>query len=176
MTPILRPITASDLPHVLSLRDRVARHEARVDSVSMRSHIGDQASACLLALDGDEALGYLLAQPTYAQSPAELHAPATTAPADADALFLHDLVIAPHARGRGIGHWLIESAFQHAYRAGLPYAAGIATPVSRKFLMRFGFRPATHLLEPETQRRIAGSGLKAEYMLRSLGRPPSRFG
>ena len=58
------------------------------------------------------------------------------------------------ARGRGLGHWLIESAFQHAYRAGLPYAASIATPISRKFLVRFGFRPATHFLEQEAQRHM----------------------
>jgi GNAT superfamily N-acetyltransferase len=160
----------------LSVRDRVALHEARVDSLSMRGHICGEPSACLLALDGDEALGYLLAQPAYAQNPIEPHVPAGTPPPNADALFLHDLVIAPHARGRGIAHWLIESAFQQAYQAGLSYAASVAMPVSRKFLLRFGFRPAMHLLEPEAQRRVAGNGLRAEYMLRSLGRPPARFG
>jgi GNAT superfamily N-acetyltransferase len=163
---ILRRITQSDLPHVLAVSRAVLQAEVRMNVAVLASQVAVASSAGVLVLEGEKPIGYLLASPCLVHEPAGPQSLPLRHAADPDALYLHDLVIAPQARGRGFAHWLVEFAFQEAFDAGMLYAACVALPATQKFLLRFGFRPASHLLGRAARERVAGHGAGAQYMLR----------
>lgn len=83
-----------------------------------------------------------------------------------DVLFLHDLALAPAARGLGVGERLVAAALDAARRDGLTDAELIAVEGAAGYWRRLGFReaPMTDVLAA----KVAGYGMAARWMTRRL--------
>ncbi|WP_303784883.1 GNAT family N-acetyltransferase [Azovibrio restrictus] len=157
----LRPMEPADLEQVLAIQAQAyppELHEsAQVFSGKLRQFPGSNWVA-----QGDEGLlAYLFAQPALYLHPPSLNDPGTPV-TGADALHLHDMAVAPAARGLGLARSLVRDCLEWGRRQGLHWATLIAVGDSPAFWAGQGFAPGN----PVTP--LACYGPKACYMHRSL--------
>lgn len=81
-------------------------------------------------------------------------------------MFLHDLALAPAARGLRIGERLVAAALDAARRNGLIEAELIAVEGAADYWHRVGFVEAT--MTPALAAKVAGYGEAARWMRRPL--------
>ncbi|HYF77656.1 MAG TPA: GNAT family N-acetyltransferase [Symbiobacteriaceae bacterium] len=84
-----------------------------------------------------------------------------------DALYLHDLAVAPRGKGRGIGKALVQAACDQAVAEGLGYAALVSVQNSKAFWERLGFAEWARLHEDQRENLHTYEG-PAYYMVRDL--------
>ena len=157
----LRPMEPADLEQVLTIQAQAyppALHEpATVFSGKLRqfphSSWVAQGQAGLLA--------YLFAQPARHLQPPPLNDPGSPVPG-ADALHLHDMAVAPAARGLGLARNLVRDALDWGRAQGFRWATLIAVGDSPAFWAGQGFAPG------EAGKSLACYGPDALYMHRSL--------
>ena len=99
----IAPATPADVPVILELIRGLAEYEKLTHTVvATEEALGRTlfsprpAAEVLLAFDGDEAVGFALYFPNYSTFLAK------------PGLYLEDLFVKPHARGRGIGLALLQ--------------------------------------------------------------------
>ncbi len=129
------------------------------------SRIEHPAGYCLAARRAGELIGYLLAHGWPRGSP-----PAVGTILDPGAarevLFLHDLALAPAARGLRVGERLVAAALEAARRDGLTEAELIAVEGAAGYWQLLGFVEAT--TTPALSAKVAGYGKAARWMRRPL--------
>ena len=158
----IRPMEQEDLPKVLEIQSACYTEVAPESLTSIDAKRTATPNTCLIAeVDGD-VVGYLIALPWRFASPPELDASACTLPANPDCLYLHDLAVAPVARGFGVGKSLVAAFFAALRDLGLARASLIAVQSSAPYWEGIGFRPAA-LTEP-LKEKLASYGPKARYM------------
>lgn len=137
----------------------------------MSAKLAAAPGSCFVAsLAGGAPVAYLLALPWRFDDPPHLDAPTCQLPADADTLYLHDLAVAPEARGSGAAGALV-GAFMAALAASrIGRASLIAIQGSPSWWARHGFAPVA--MTPALAERLAGYGPDACYM--SLHQPDQR--
>ncbi|WP_294261737.1 GNAT family N-acetyltransferase [uncultured Sphingomonas sp.] len=125
------------------------------------SRIDHPAGYCLAARRAGELIGYLLAHGWPRGSP-----PAVGTILDPGAarevLFLHDLALAPAARGLRVGERLVAAALGAAHRDGLTEAELIAVEGAAAYWHRLGFAEAA--MAPTLAAKVAGYGDAARWM------------
>lgn len=82
--------------------------------------------------------------------------------APAEVLFLHDLALAPAARGLRIGEWLVAAALEAARRDGLSEAELIAVEGAAEYWRRLSFVETP--MTPTLATKVAGYGEAARWM------------
>lgn len=119
----------------------------------------------LLERDGQPA-GYVVSHPWRSGAPPALNAALHAIPADADTFYLHDLALAPVARGAGAAAWIVEALAALALGAGFASMSLIAVNGSVPFWRRLGFieQPSDGLTEKLNSYEAA-----ARLMVRGLG-------
>lgn len=83
----------------------------------------------------------------------------------ADALYLHDLAVAPEAAGAGCGSRLVDRALRTARREGLQLAL-VAVGDALAFWLRQGFRDAGTLVDAAQCAHLASYPGTARYLVR----------
>ena len=118
---------------------------------------------CFIAEAGRGVVAYLVAVPVRYPALPAWNAPSIEVPADADALYLHDLAVSRQARGWGAGRTLVEAALQRARADGYPQACLVAVQDSTAFWQGFGFEV---VLPPTSQveAKLATFGASARLM------------
>lgn len=160
------PMTEADLPDVLSLQ-----HVAYDDLVELPEVMTDKfytsRALCFIARDADgAAVGYLLAHAwNRDMMPPPWNMPLPSIDA-ADMLYLHDLALAPAARGHNLGTRMAAACLDAARTLGLAHAALIAVQGARPFWERQGFAVITP--SPALAAKLATYGDDAVYMTRTL--------
>ena len=86
-------------------------------------------------------------------------------PADASAMYLHDLALDPAVRGGGWSRPIIERLARDARAAGWPALTLVAVNGAAPFWERHGF---IVVQAPGMAEKLAGYGPDARYMRRSL--------
>lgn len=121
---------------------------------------------CFGLEDGDGALkGYLIAYPWPLGTIPPLNAPLHALPADARALFLHDLALHPDAAGTGQARAIVERLAGEAAGDGFRDLALVAVNGTAPFWERLGFSAeASDALAV----KLASYGAGARYMRRRL--------
>jgi GNAT superfamily N-acetyltransferase len=128
----------ADLPCVLALADAVhgaAFHEPS-EIFAERQELFP--AGCLAA--GAPLLAYAIAHPWRGKPPA-LASLLGRLPEAPDCLYLHDAVVAPGARGAGLGSALVARLVALARAEGLPLMALTAVHGSAAYWARHGFAP-----------------------------------
>ncbi len=159
--PQVRPMSPADLVQVLQLQARCYEprfHESAAAFHAKQARHPDHAWVA----DRDGLItAYLFAQPARKGYPPPLDDPGSPVQ-DADVLHLHDMAVAPEARGLGLPTYLLEEALAQGKRLGLQQATLVAVQGSEGFWRRLGFSPSTPLKSLESY------GPDASYLLRPI--------
>ncbi|MGZ9113051.1 MAG: GNAT family N-acetyltransferase [Brevundimonas sp.] len=123
-------------------------------------------SGCFVLAEADgEPRGYLIAYPWRAEAAPALNVLIETIPADASAMYLHDLSLHPDVRGGGWTRPIVERLADQSRAAGWPALALVAVNDAAPFWERHGFAVVD---SPAMTARLASYGPGARYMVRDL--------
>ncbi len=137
----VRPLLTSDLPAVVRIeRDSYvpALRESDAAFLSKMTLFGAGALGCF---DGAELCGYAFALPMRAGSVIAVAQVLDELPAGPDTMYIHDMVVAPAHRRRGVASLLLDHIARLADSLGLARFALVAVQGSEPFWQRFGFEP-----------------------------------
>lgn len=116
---------------------------------------------CWVLADGDAVIGHCISHPWHRLAPPTMHALLGNLPPSADCWYLHDVVVAPAARGIRAVERLLPILDDIAARRGVPVLALIAVGGADAYWVRQGFIAAPG--------GAAGFGAGAVYMERPVG-------
>jgi GNAT superfamily N-acetyltransferase len=136
--PAWRSLQPTELPEVLALADAVhgaAFHEPLAVFAERQKLFPE---GCLAG--GVPLLAYAIAHPWRGKAPA-LASLLGSLPEAPDCLYLHDAVVAPKARGTGLGNALVTRLVALARAKNLPALALTAVHGSAAYWGRHGFAP-----------------------------------
>ncbi|MFN4286919.1 MAG: GNAT family N-acetyltransferase [Brevundimonas sp.] len=159
---MIRPLTLADLPAALALQAGNYPPALHDGPEAFASRIRVAPQWCWAVEREGELLAYLLSHPWMRLSPP---APDTVLErAQGDCWYIHDLSVAPEARGLGLARQLIEhgAAAQTLKRSEL-----IAVEGARDFWLRHGWSDA-RALPPALHDKVMAYGASAAYMVRDL--------
>ena len=170
MTPpefILRSIEPNDWPEVDRIQ-RAAFSAEAVEDIDTIQRLAELApTTCLIAVSGSEFLGYLIAHPWIAEDLPPLNVMLPGLPESARTLFIHDLALAPEARGRGIAPALVRAGLARGRELGLTDASLLAIQNSSGFWQKQGFMPRPDLAD--TVRTTLHQFLQTEFVFMTRG-------
>lgn len=142
----LRLLRADDLPAVLAIQ-RAAYGDGYQESAAVLERKRELApAACWIAHAGQTALGYVFAHPWNGADAPPLHTPLAALPAAADRGFVHDLAVAPDARGLGVAAALFARVRAWSSAAGHRGICLVALADAVPFWARQGFSPLPAIL------------------------------
>ena len=144
---ILRSIEPSDWPEVDRIQRTAFSAEAVEEIATIRRLAELAPTTCLIAVSGSEFLGYLIAHPWIAEDLPPLNVMLPGLPESAQTLFIHDLALAPEARGRGIAPALVRAGLARAREQGLTDASLLSIQNSSGFWCKQGFEPRLDLAD-----------------------------
>lgn len=119
-----------------------------------------------VAQDRQGVAAYLVAYPSRCGKIAALGQPFQVA-ADANALYLHDLAVAPRLAGRGAGGALARQAWQYAGQMGWRYSCLVSVQDTRAFWQQLGYREPGELSAQQQAGLQSYSG-QAYYLVKDL--------
>ncbi|MBC8130877.1 MAG: GNAT family N-acetyltransferase [Rhizobiaceae bacterium] len=155
-----REMRMDDVASVFSLAERV--HPTFPETIAIYpDRMALYPMGCIVLDDGQHIVGYGLAYPARLHAPPPLGTVLGALSVEADALYVHDVAVAPEWRGRG------QADAGIARLLALPEASCLAMLVSvygtSRFWTRFGFVDETTAILPE---KLASYGEGARYMVR----------
>ncbi|WP_052365064.1 GNAT family N-acetyltransferase [Halotalea alkalilenta] len=164
---LLRLMRETDLPAVLRLQ-AACYHELEPESqATLESKRAASTRSCWVAERDGQALAYLFTLPWRFDAPPALDARCEGLPLAPDTLYVHDLAIAPEARGQGIGERLVEAALAFGRAEGLERSSLIAVQGAQRYWCRHGYRPLDPL-SATIAARLESYPSGACYMWRTL--------
>lgn len=161
--PDLRPLTAADLTAAAAIQNTVYAPLYREDAQVLGSRIVVAPTCCWGAFgQARELQAYILSHPWPAAAPPPI-GQALAAPPPTDNWFVHDLAIAPAARGAGLGRALVARAADAARALGLRRGDLVAVQGAHAFWSRLGYAAPQPLPGPLAA-KVAAYGADARYM------------
>ena len=135
-----RPMSESDLPQVIAIAATVHTDFPEDDGVfAERCRLYPEG--CLVLIDEDRMLGYLISHPARFREPPKLNTMLGSIANDADTYYLHDIALLPEARGRGAGAAALAKLKKRARAEGIDNISLIAVNNSRPLWEHQGFEP-----------------------------------
>ncbi len=160
--PVWRPLAEADLDAVRRISAAAypgLQERPAVFAEKLRLY----PRGCLAYDRGGEVAGYLFSHPwTLGEAPA-LDGFLGGLAAAPDCYYVHDLALAPEARGHGAAAQAVARIFALAEGERLPAMALIAVNGAEGFWARHGFREASN---PRLAAKLAVYGAGARYMIR----------
>jgi ribosomal protein S18 acetylase RimI-like enzyme len=155
----------ADLAAVLAVQAACYPPAMQEDAAVVLARLRAAPDTCLVACDGDGVCAYVFAYASRLGALTPLGADFAPAPG-ADALYIHDLAVAPRAHGRGLARRLATELAALGLARGLPHAALVAVQDSRRFWEGLGF--AAQPPGPAGSAALASYPGGALYMMRRL--------
>jgi GNAT superfamily N-acetyltransferase len=146
--PRVRPATHADLGALLRLQALCHAPELLESGACVASIVAHACSFVAYA-DAEEEkeegvlVAYALAHPGASARLGALLPPPCAGGGACTSFFLHDVCVAPHARGGGVARALVAAALAHAAARGAAEAHLVALPGTLPLWARFGFAPLT---------------------------------
>lgn len=135
----IRTITPADWPAILELQARTYYAVEPESEAVMRSKQQLGPQSCLVACSGEQLLGYCLAHPWSKEEPASLYH-CYAEPKGHSSLYIHDMVVAPSARGKGIARSFLTQLEQLARQRQQPEMSLVAVQGADRYWSKVGFR------------------------------------
>ena len=141
---LVRTMKAGDLLHILDIQAHCYEEQFHEALPVLEAKLDLSPKSCWV-VEGDAGLkGYLFAHPWLSTAPPAWNAVLSQLPDTADCFYLHDLAVAPNARGQGVAEALIAAARQETRGLGFTLAALTAVQGSVPFWSKHGFRACDH--------------------------------
>jgi GNAT superfamily N-acetyltransferase len=155
----------ADLPAVSVLAGRVHPAYPEDDAV-FAERLRLYPAGCHVLARGDGIAAYVLSHPWHG-APPSLNARLGALPAQPSTFYIHDLALAPEARGTGAASEIVAWLAAHAREIGAPGLSLIAVNDSAGFWRRHGFA-ARH--DPSLDRKLDSYGAGAQVMVHAIAR------
>ncbi|QDZ30688.1 GNAT family N-acetyltransferase [Noviherbaspirillum sp. UKPF54] len=139
---------------------------------TIRQRLREFPGTAWVAQDEQGICGYLVAYPSRVGNITPLGA--TFGKTDAaDTLYLHDLAVAPRAKGQGVAKALAGCALEQARLRGLRFSALVSVQDSRAFWRALGYE-TWDALPPQQQACLLTYEGQACYMVKRLRAGPAQ--
>lgn len=145
---IWRLMTPDDLGHVTALAATV-HPDYPEETLIFAERLRLAPTGCLSLMVGGQLCGYLISHPWRGLLSPPLNTLLGALPTPADRWYIHDLALAPHARGKGYAQTAIAQAQNAARQAGLDTLTLTSTRHALQFWARQGFTPETTSAEEQ---------------------------
>lgn len=160
-----RLMTAGDLGQVLGLAAAI-HPDYPEDAAVFAERLGLFPQGCLVLEIADALQGYLLSHPWTAAPPPALNTMIGALPAFPALYYLHDLALAPAARGSGAARAAVARTSAIAATAGFDRIGLVAVNGADGFWRRCGFEVASDPALLDAARRYDDGAL---YMTHAIG-------
>lgn len=137
----IRKMEADDFDAIMLLQSLCYFGDIPECRVSLFAKFSASPNSCFVAQIGDRIVAYLFAIPWNMECPPQLNAMTCELPMKPDAMYLHDLAIAPDVRGRKIAHFMFRHLLQQLPYFGLTQLCLVAVQNSSGFWQSLGFKP-----------------------------------
>ena len=158
-------MTLTDLDQVLAIQQRCYPPHYREPFSAFENKLLRSPGTAWLAVDGGDAVGYLVTLLVDENHFPALHQADWTPPVQAKWLYLHDLAVVPRQRGGGAGHGLIDRARTHARSTGLQGLSLVAVQGSQPYWARQGFQ-VRDVAHAALRKKLCSFGEDACFMVR----------
>ena len=162
----VRLLRVDDIPQVLVVQRACYPSPLNEEEPLIRRRLAAAPDTAWAATCGSEICAYLFAYRSQLGKITPLGGDFSE-PSVADSLYLHDLAVAPAARGTGAGTTLIRRATDLAVASGLCHLALVAVQGTQNFWARHGFS-ATPPCDATQRAHLASYGVPACYMTRAV--------
>lgn len=152
-----RPALLDDAPAIADLARRELGSYGEAAAL-YGERIGLAPDGCHVLMIDETVVGHCISHPWRRCAPPAMHSLLRAIPEDADCWYLHDVVVAPHARGANAVASLLPDLSAAARAHGIATLALIAVGGADRFWTRLGFAVAAG--------RADGFGADALYMER----------
>ncbi|MGH8854934.1 MAG: GNAT family N-acetyltransferase [Telluria sp.] len=161
----IRAMRSADLDAILGVQAACYPAPMQEPAAVVRARILAAGDTCAVAEDAEGVCAYLFGYPSRlgAVTPLDGHFEVAS---DADALYLHDLAVAPRALGRGLARALVGRLLEAGRRRGLPASALVSVQDTAAFWSALGYR-ASQPAGPDARAALASYPGGAQYMTRS---------
>lgn len=159
-------MTDADLAAVDRLADRIHVKYPEDSAVFMERFKLYPAGCFMLEGEGGTALGYAITHPWHFKKPPALNVHLEKIPAEPTTYYIHDIALAPEARGSGAGFSIVERVIAHAQATGVPNMSLIAVNGSERFWARHGFEILTG--DPVLDAKVKSYDDDARFMVKGL--------
>lgn len=162
----IAPMEPGDIAEALAIQAQAYPASLQEDAAVFAARLALPQSFCFTARRTGALVGYLLAHGWERANPPAMGTASGPA-GPSEVLYIHDLAIAPGARGLRLGEALLARAFDAARASGLGEAELVAVEGAHSFWHRLGFREGQ---SPEIAAKLASYGADARWMrLEKLG-------
>ena len=145
MSVRVHPLQVDHWPQVLAVQDTAYAELGLEPADVMRSKWQVSPDTCFVAQKADELLGYILTHPwPLPDIPPPLYQPTRIEQTGGSTLFIHDLAVAPRARGYGVAHALFSQIYQVAHDNNMHCLMLVAVQGASGFWLRQGFTCCPH--------------------------------
>jgi ribosomal protein S18 acetylase RimI-like enzyme len=138
-TSEVRAMREDDLAAVLAVQAACYPPAMQEAAAVLLARLRAAPATALVACTDGAVCAYVFAYPSLLGRVTPLGAPFAV-PAAPDALYLHDLAVAPHALGRGLARRLAGGLLDQAAALGLRHAALVSVQDSLRFWESLGYR------------------------------------
>jgi GNAT superfamily N-acetyltransferase len=136
----VRPLVSADLPDLIRIDGESYAPELRESEAAFLSKLVLFRAGALGCFDGDQMCGYAFALPWKAGTLIGVAQVLDALPADPDVMYVHDMVVAPACRRRGVASTLLGEIARVAEALHLSRFALVAVQGSEPFWQRAGFQ------------------------------------
>ena len=158
----IAPMEPGDIPEALAIQAQAYPASLQEEAAVFAARLALSPSFCFTARRAGAMVGYLIAHGWDRANPPVIGT--LTRPAGAsEVLYIHDLAIAPDARGLRLGERLVGCAFDAARASGLCEAELVAVEDAHGFWHRLGFREGH---SAAIAAKLASYGAEARWMRR----------
>jgi GNAT superfamily N-acetyltransferase len=155
-----RPMRPEDIPAVFALSCRVHADYPEREAV-LAEKLALFAAGCFVLDIGGRVCGYCFSHP-WNDAPPRLDAYLSTLPAKPSRYFIHDMTLAPDARGRGHTATLMPVLAGLARDCGVPHMMLVAVNGAEGFWTKFGFRVADEAAQTDVHEKYGPRGALME--------------
>lgn len=152
----------SDIPDILKIQSVCYTELVPESESSFVAKLRASPATCFVASRGGEVVGYLFSIPWHFSTPPRLDMQVCDLPDTPDCLYLHDLAIAPQARGTGTGQALVAAFLETFEDLPLDRASLIAVQGSMPYWRQYGFRSVEAC--EALRSKLSSYGMNVEYM------------
>ena len=154
-----QPMEQEDIPHANLLGDVVYQAHPENDAIFAERHRLYPAG-CFSLIADKILVGYLIAHPWRLGNPPALNSLLGALPPNPDTLYLHDIALAPQARGLRLATAAVVLLIERAVTAGFSSLSLTSVNNSVGFWQKQGF-----LLAAKTSKGAASYGKEAQSMV-----------
>lgn len=166
----LRPTRGADLPAIRQIQARGYADLPPDRFRAMRSRLRAGGAACVVAERRRSVVGHVQALPWPTGHVLQLDERIGSTPADADSLFVYEVVVDPALQGRGLAQRLMAHVHDEARRRGLSRLALVAYGQAAAYWLRLGFHPHP-LRDAPARAALASYGGQGQYLVKPLDLP-----